>query len=70
MVFIPVVSSDLSQVGYDGFTSTLVIIFRSGGTYRYSNVPQSEYNGLMSASSKGRYFHVYIKNRYSYLRVG
>lgn len=69
MQFIPVISSDLSQVGYDAETSTLVIIFNSGGTYSYSNVPLSVYSGLLSAPSKGRYFHAYIKNYYAYTRV-
>jgi len=59
---IPVTSSDLSQVGYDPNTQQLEIVFHSGGIYLYSGVSSSEYQGLISAGSVGRYFHAYIKH--------
>lgn len=49
MNMIPVNSSNLSAVGYDG--STLRIQFHSGGLYDYSGVPESVYIGLMNAAS-------------------
>lgn len=58
---IPVTSSNLSAVGYDPATSTLEISFTKGGVYQYANVPASVYEGLMSASSHGRYFDINIK---------
>jgi hypothetical protein len=57
-------SSDLRAVDYD-WSGTLTIAFHSGGVYEYYHVPPSEYDGLMNASSHGKYFHAYIKNRYS-----
>lgn len=63
-----VMSSDLSAVGYED--GTLFIRFNSGGLYRYSNVPESVYRGLMSATSHGRYFHAHIKGVYPYARIG
>lgn len=60
-------SSNLSAVGYDG--TTLRIQFHSGRTYDYSGVPESVYNGLMSASSKGKYHAAHIKNAYPYRPV-
>ena len=68
MNMIPVASSNLSAVGYEG--STLYIRFHSGAVYEYYDVPSSVYNGLMSASSKGTYHADFIKNRYRYRRVG
>jgi hypothetical protein len=65
---IAVQSSDLRAVDYD-WGGTLTIEFHSGGVYEYFNVPHSEYAGLMSASSHGKYFHAYIKNRYSCRRI-
>jgi hypothetical protein len=65
---IAVQSSDLCAVDYD-WSGTLTIEFHSGGVYEYYHVPQSEYDGLMNASSHGRYFHAYIKNRYDYRRI-
>jgi hypothetical protein len=66
---IPVSSSNLASVGYDSKTQTLCIEFTSGGVYEYDNVPEAEYRGLMSAGSKGSYFHQNIKDRYSYRKI-
>ena len=57
-----VVSSNLLSVGYDESSGTLEIEFRTGGIYQYFGVPNSIYIGLISADSKGRYFHSMIKN--------
>ena len=61
---IPVESSDLQDVGYDAYSLTLEIGFRSGGVYQYFDVPETEYEGLMQAASKGKYFHANIKESY------
>lgn len=68
MNMIPVVSSNLASVGYEG--TTLYIRFHSGGLYAYYNVPASIYQGLMSASSHGTYFHAHIRGRYGDTRIG
>jgi len=67
---ITVSSSNLASVGYDSETQTLRVEFRSGGVYEYHNVSETEYQGLMSASSKGSYFHQNIKDCYSYSKIG
>lgn len=64
----PVNSTDLRSVGYDPSTHTLEIEFHGSGVYRYSGVPEHVYQGLMSASSKGRYFHAHVKDHYPYTR--
>lgn len=66
---IPVISSGLQSFGYDEATCTLEIEFHSGGVYQYSRVPLSVYQGLMGALSHCKFFHVYIKNNYSYQRI-
>lgn len=68
MQMIPVNSSNLASVGYEN--GTLHIRFRSGGLYSYTNVPVSVYQGLMSAPSKGSYFHAHIKGQYGDHRIG
>jgi len=65
----PVESSDLSSVGYDLSTKTLEIEFNSGGVYQYFDVPENIHSELMSAPSKGKYFHKFIKNVYRYQKV-
>ena len=67
MNMIPVSSSNISSIGYDG--TNLSVLFNSGGLYEYFNVPQSIYNGLMSASSHGSYLANYIKGCYRYQRI-
>ncbi|XOF34892.1 MAG: KTSC domain-containing protein [Candidatus Electrothrix sp. YB6] len=63
-------SSNLRSVGYDPETSTLEIEFMHGGVYSYSDVPEAEYNGLMSASSHGSYFNANIrKGGYPYRKI-
>ena len=65
---IAVQSSNLAGIDYD-WRGTLVIEFRSGGVYEYLQVPREEFEGLLNASSHGKYFHAHIKSRYSYRRI-
>ena len=48
-------SSMIHAVGYDRKTRTLEVIFNSGQTYVYEEVPPKVYKELMEAESKGRY---------------
>jgi len=59
-------SSMIHAVGYDPKTQTLEVVFNSGQTYRYEDVPPEEYEGLMAAESKGRYMRAYIIDAYPY----
>lgn len=70
MIQIPVSSSNLKSVGYQLSAQTLEIEFNSEGIYQYFNVPESVYQGLMTAVSHGSYFHQFIKDTYPYKRVG
>ena len=64
----PVRSSNIASVGYEN--GTLEIAFVDGGVYQYLNVPEHIYQGLMSATSKGGYFHNHIKDRCQTRKVG
>ena len=66
---IPVRSSNLKAVDYNPSTHTLTVWFRSGSVYEYYGVSQNIFEGLLSAQSKGRYHHRYIKNSYQYSRI-
>jgi hypothetical protein len=66
---INVSSSNISSIGYDPSDSLLEIEFNDGSVYQYESVPESEYNGLMGASSHGQYFHQHIKDHYSYRKI-
>ena len=60
----PVKSSEISSIGYDPKSKILEIEFRSGRIYQYLNVHESEFKGLMTASSHESYFQANIKNHY------
>ena len=62
-------SEMLVAAGYDPKSRVLQVIFRTGETYRYKQVPAFEYDGLMSAESKGKYMHRHIIGHYPYERV-
>lgn len=62
-----VASSNIESVGYEN--STLEVAFVDGGIYQNLGVPLSVYQGLLSASSKGGYFHHFIKDRYRTIRI-
>lgn len=57
-------------MGYDPQSETLEIEFLKGGIYEYRGVPEPLYEKFMQASSKGKFLHAYIKNRYPYTRIG
>jgi hypothetical protein len=67
---VSVSSTDILEVGYERESQTLEIQFVSGGVYQYFNVPSYVYDEMLSSSSKGKYFHANIKNRFQYSRVG
>lgn len=62
-------SSTIERIGYDSNSSTLRIEFKSNRTYDYSNVPESVFDELRSASSVGSYHARNIKNSYSYTEI-
>ncbi|HEX3661367.1 MAG TPA: KTSC domain-containing protein [Acidobacteriaceae bacterium] len=66
---ISVNSSNIASVGYDADSQTLEIEFNNGGVYQYSGVPQEIYGGMMSADSKGKYFHANINKTYPFSKL-
>ncbi len=70
MLRIPVSSSTIRSIGYDGQSSILEVEFISGEIYQYFNVSEYLHQGLMSASSKGQFLNDNIKYGYRYQKVG
>jgi hypothetical protein len=66
---IPVNSSNVASVKYYPDTHTLEVEFRNGNLYQYFDVPQSVYDALMNAESKGKFLNFEIKGVYRYARV-
>lgn len=64
-------SSMMNAVGYDESSKTLMIVFNSGKTYEYADVPAEVFAALLAADSKGQFFHDELDGLYSYrLRKG
>lgn len=62
-------SSNIESVGYDPDSRVLEVEFRGGRLYRYFDVPEEEYDGLMSAESHGKYLAGRIKDRYKHQKL-
>lgn len=70
MEMVPVNSSNIEAIGYDSDSATLTIQFKKGGSiYEYYDVPQYEYDGLMSADSKGSYANTNIYKNYRQQKI-
>lgn len=63
-----VVSSTVLSIGYEPSSGTLEVEFKNG-IYQYYNVPEPIYQQFISADSKGKFLHVYIKPVYPCSRV-
>jgi len=61
-----VVSSQFKKVKYDSEYKILIITFNNDKRYEYKDVPQSTFDGLMSADSLGSYFGKFIKGHFDY----
>lgn len=61
-------STAVKSFDYDGEGQILRIIFGNGSVYRYSDVPDSIYQGLKEAGSLGQYFNSYIKDKFGFDR--
>lgn len=62
-------SSMIYAVGYDSKEHSLTVVFNSGRTYNYENVPPKIYKGLMAADSKGQYMNAEIINVFPYYQI-
>jgi KTSC domain len=59
-------SSMIQAFGYEAETQTLMVIFSSGKTYRYFDVPPEVYQQLLAAPSKGSYMRDLVIDCYPY----
>lgn len=59
----------VQSIDYDQVEGDLTIEFVERGTYKYHNFPLDEYVLFAGASSQGRYFNLYIRDKYSYTKV-
>ncbi|WP_245408750.1 KTSC domain-containing protein [Variibacter gotjawalensis] len=53
------------RIDYDDLSGRLEVTFSHGGSYTYYMVPRNVYERFLSASSKGRFFNLNIRDQYS-----
>ncbi|NML37208.1 KTSC domain-containing protein [Chitinophaga sp. G-6-1-13] len=61
-------SSVIRAYYYDALHTVLRIVFVSGAVYDYEAVPESIYQAMKAAASKGTYFNQYIKDKFKFSR--
>jgi hypothetical protein len=62
-------SSTIVRFGYDRDNQVLGVEFKSAGGYQYFDVPESVFERMRTASSKGQFLAQNIKGTYRYARV-
>lgn len=65
----PVISSQISYVGYEEETKELFVTFKNGSTYKYEGVSKNIFDTLLSSTSVGSYFFMEIKNHYNFIKI-
>ena len=62
-------SSVVAAIKYDPNSATLRVIYVSGSVYDYKKVPETVYNQMKAASSKGVFLNKQIKPNYEYEKI-
>ncbi len=61
-------SSNIQAIGFE--ENILIVKFKDGSIYHYYNVDESLFDGLLNATSKGKYLNEYVKKQgYRYIKV-
>lgn len=70
----PVSSRNIAEIGFDGATGTLQVVFSWVGTYEFVDVPREVFDGLAAQADRGDrvhgYFRAHVKGRYRFRRRG
>lgn len=69
MNLVEVESSNINAVGYDQDTKKMVVEFKGGGQYEYTDVPFDVYTDLMDSDSVGQTFHKTIRGKYEFEKL-
>lgn len=58
-------SSMMISIGYDSSQSILEVVFTRGVTWHYYDFPEHMWHEFLNAESKGKYFHINIKEQFT-----
>jgi KTSC domain len=62
-------SSNIARFRFDQSNRVLIVEFTHGATYNYYDVPESLFEQMKTAPSKGLFLSQNIKGRYRYARA-
>jgi len=62
-------STVIASLSYDAPSATLRVVYTSGVTYDYAQVPVHVYESLKASRTKGVYLNQHIKGKYHYKKV-
>jgi KTSC domain len=62
-------SSTIAGFDYEKEAQVLTVEFKNGGRYNYYDVPESVFDAMNAASSKGQFLAQNIKGNYRYARM-
>lgn len=62
-------SSVVSHIHYDKAQKLLTVVFVSGAVYHYKKVPESVYEEMRTASSKGTFLNTRIKGHFDFEKI-
>lgn len=60
---VPVVSSNISAIGYDQAQQVMRVKFTNGSVYDYQHVPKEVHDKIMNADSVGSTFNKEVKSK-------
>ena len=69
VALLAVTSTVLTAIGYCQLTKLLILVFRSGAAYSYSDVPLDTFRALLVAESKGNYFNCSIRGVFRHTAI-
>ena len=64
----PVVSSNITAIGFDPISNVMKVQFNSGATYE-AEVAQADYDAFMAAKSKGSHFAKVLKKAFIWSKI-
>ena len=62
-------SSNIRAIAYNKKSLSLFVEFHSGGVYEYLNVPYWVFSDFKTSSSKGKFFHWRVKDKFAWVKV-
>ncbi|MDB0072702.1 KTSC domain-containing protein [Porticoccaceae bacterium] len=68
-IFNEIDSSNLKKTEYDTATKKVIVEFKNGTRYEYSDVPHKTYTQFRMSESQGKFFNSNIGRTFKYIKL-